>query len=266
MAYDWPCGRNPPGGARTSRRGWTLAVPDPRGAVALLRAAAANGNGSAKLFIGRAPDPTDIEVRVEPSIDELLADANLMDDNERAAEHLDRVLAKLLDDLNMKERELVKLPVLFRKFSPIIVPLKNSLGGTGNKGSVFRQNLVLNQLQAGSDPKTSLGAPKADAELPESYYAYSPNLANGVLLSSPPAGNGDAQPDWVFAYTKPDGPLIDGKDIFAQAAVKALGRVGVRPYEIDAWDWAHLGQGEVHCTSNVWRDVSTDAAWWQNRK
>ncbi|KJV05005.1 hypothetical protein VZ94_21270 [Methylocucumis oryzae] len=191
-----------------------------------------------------------------------------MEDNERAAEHLDRVLAKLLDELDINERQLVKLPVLFRKLNPFIIdPLKNSLGGSGNKGSVFHQNLMLNQLQAGTEPRTSLGARKADAELPEMYYAFSPNLANGLLLSSPPAdnGNGDAQPDWVFAYTKPDGPLVDGKDIFAQGAVKALGRVGVRPYEIDAWDWAHLGQGEVHCTSNVWRDVSPDAAWWRTR-
>lgn len=292
-----------------SRRGWTLAVPDPRGAVALLRAAAANGNGSAKLFIGRAPDPTDIEVRVEPSIDQLLADTDLMEENERAAQHLDRVLAKLLDDLDINERQLVKLPVLFRKFKAIIVdPESNGVGGSGDEGSVgggavgtvnkagtdfvngnlpdqnltpankfvdFRQNLMLNELQAGTGPRTSPGEGKADAQRPEMYLAFSPNLANGLLLSSPPAGKGlsqsasngssDGQPDWVFAYTKPDGPLIDGKDIFAQAASEALGRVRVRPYEVEAWDWAHSGWGQVHCTSNVWRDVSPDAAWWRVR-
>lgn len=306
-----------------NRRGWTLAVADPRGALELLRTAAANGNGAARLFIGRAPDRLDSLGAIEPSIDQILADANLMEDNERAAQHLDRVLAKLLDDLDLNERELIKLPVLFRLsfFTPRPGTGGNGSSGTGlgDNGSgvdgtidggttggtvtignlladgagfgngnlldpnltkaqkliALRQNLMLNQLQAGTGPQPSFGALKADVGLPQRYFAYSPNLANGLLLSSKPAGwdrgesgkreDGDGQPDWVFAYTKPDGPVVDGKDLFAQAAIEALGRVGVRPFEVDAWDWAHLGQGEVHCTTNVWRDVRPDAAWWRKR-
>lgn len=268
-----------------NRRGWTLAVPDPRGAVALLRAAAAKGAGATKLFEGQPQDPYSDGSDPE-TIDQVLAHVDLMAQNERAAQHLDRVLTKLLDDLDLDESELVKLPVLFRLFSPTIFePLTNGTDTSGQQfmnGSPptptqkllgFNQNLMLSELEAAARPQEGLKSLSAKGTLPERYYAWSPNLANGLLLSAQPAekdlaesGNREAPLDWVFAYTNPHGPVVDGKDIFAQAAVEALSHVGVRPFDIDAWIWAHNGQGEVHCTTNVWRDVYPDAAWWRIRR
>ncbi|KJV05479.1 hypothetical protein VZ94_17890 [Methylocucumis oryzae] len=95
-----------------NRRGWTFAVPDPRLAVRLLRAAQAKDNGEATLFTGR-PVGRFTNASAQRTINEILADAELMADNEDVAQHLDNTLTPLLDELGLAQKDLVRLPVLF---------------------------------------------------------------------------------------------------------------------------------------------------------
>ena len=66
-------------------RGWTLMVADPRLALSATRSAQATGAGAAR-FTGR----------LTTSIDEVLADGQLLADNEEAARHIDDQVAVLL--------------------------------------------------------------------------------------------------------------------------------------------------------------------------
>ncbi|MFI5735987.1 protein-arginine deiminase family protein [Kribbella sp. NPDC051587] len=86
-------------------RGWTLAVADPRLAAKLLRDVQQHGGGSQHLF-------ANTNAKTKPTVDELLADAKLAD-NEAAAQHIDDQLAILLKATGLRKDELVRLPVFF---------------------------------------------------------------------------------------------------------------------------------------------------------
>ncbi|MCD9141419.1 protein-arginine deiminase family protein [Streptomyces albireticuli] len=87
-------------------RGWTLAVSDPRGALALLEQARAAGEGGQRLF-------ADTVAEHKPTVDELLRHERRAGDNEDAARHIDGQLAVLLRETGLKPREIVRLPVLY---------------------------------------------------------------------------------------------------------------------------------------------------------
>ena len=87
----------------SNARGWTLMVADPRLAVSTLRSVQAI-DGAAR-FTGR----------LDHSVDEVLADTQLMADNEEAARHIDDQVAVLLRATGLRADELVRVPVLFTK-------------------------------------------------------------------------------------------------------------------------------------------------------
>ncbi|MGK5728878.1 protein-arginine deiminase family protein [Streptomyces sp. URMC 124] len=87
-------------------RGWTLAVSDPRKAVALLEQARRAGEGGQRLF-------ADTVAEAKPTVDELLRYERHAGDNEDAARHIDGQLAVLLRETGLKPQEIVRLPVLY---------------------------------------------------------------------------------------------------------------------------------------------------------
>ena len=80
--------------------------------------------------------------------------------------------------------------------------------------------------------------------------AYQPGIINGISL----------QPD-VFGAPKPQGPWIDGEDVFQADVESLLNPVGVGLHWIESWDVYHVGVGQVHCGSNVERELPT-TPWW----
>ncbi|GAB1515395.1 protein-arginine deiminase family protein [Actinophytocola sp. KF-1] len=164
-------------------RGWTIMVADPRLAVATLRAN--QDHGDARFTAGR----------LTATIDEVLADRQLMADNEEAARHIDDQVAVLLRETGLRAGELVRVPVLFTK------PREVGL-----------------------------------------FMAATPGIPNGLSL--------DAH---TFAAPDPHAPVVDGEDIFKTATERALR--GVDVHWVEDVGWAHLGGGEVHCTTNAWRAV-----------
>ncbi|MCQ8774501.1 protein-arginine deiminase family protein [Streptomyces telluris] len=87
-------------------RGWTLAVSDPRKAVALLKQARQAGEGGQHLF-------ADTVAEAKPTVDEFLRYEQQAGDNEDAARHIDGQLAVLLRETGLKPQEIVRLPVLY---------------------------------------------------------------------------------------------------------------------------------------------------------
>jgi protein-arginine deiminase len=59
--------------------------------------------------------------------------------------------------------------------------------------------------------------------------------------------------DQVYAAPDPHAPVVGGTDILKAVTERALRDVTVRWFEDTGW--AHLGGGEVHCTTNAWREV-----------
>ncbi|GAC1550174.1 MAG: hypothetical protein NVS3B10_13230 [Polyangiales bacterium] len=82
-------------------------------------------------------------------------------------------------------------------------------------------------------------------------YAYVPGMVNGILIS-----------DKDFVSPNPHGPVIAGKDIFAQAMTDRLATVGITAHFAEDWDEYHANIGEVHCGSNTRRQIP-DTKWWE---
>ncbi|MEW2358062.1 protein-arginine deiminase family protein [Spirillospora sp. NPDC029432] len=101
----------------------------------------------------------------------------------------------------------------------------------------------------------------AKIDLPDGYpredltVTYLPDAANGIST-----GTG--------GYLAPaqHGPRRHGKDVFQQATERALGRAGVRVHWIEDWDYSHYvgtAGGDIHCVTNVQRDLRGTAPWWR---
>lgn len=82
--------------------------------------------------------------------------------------------------------------------------------------------------------------------------AYQPGTVNGVYLS-----------DKDFAAPKPHGPVIDGKDLFEVQLTTAFQKYGITVHFVEDWDLYHALDGEVHCGSNVTRQVRATDKWWE---
>jgi protein-arginine deiminase len=74
------------------------------------------------------------------------------------------------------------------------------------------------------------------------FMAATPGIPNGLSV--------DAQ---TFAAPDPHAPVVNGEDIFKTVTERALR--GVHVHWVEDVNWAHLGGGEVHCTTNAWRAV-----------
>ncbi|SMD22154.1 protein-arginine deiminase family protein [Kibdelosporangium aridum] len=83
------------------------------------------------------------------------------------------------------------------------------------------------------------------------FMAFTPGIPNGLSVT-----------DRVFAAPDPHGPVVSGQDVFRQATERAVAASGVRIRWVDNYLWAHIGGGEVHCTTNAWRDTRTAQPWW----
>jgi protein-arginine deiminase len=74
------------------------------------------------------------------------------------------------------------------------------------------------------------------------FMAATPGIPNGLSV--------DAQ---TFAAPDPHGPVVHGTDLFKAVTERALR--GVHVHWVEDVGWAHLGGGEVHCTTNAWRAI-----------
>lgn len=83
------------------------------------------------------------------------------------------------------------------------------------------------------------------------FRAVTPGIPNGLSLTAR-----------EFAPPDPHGPRVHGRDVFKVATERALGAHGVRVRWVEDTFWAHLNGGEVHCTTNAWRDVRSISRWW----
>src|SRR5581483_3478771 len=67
--------------------------------------------------------------------------------------------------------------------------------------------------------------------------------------------------DGKVVIPDPFGPMIQGQDPFKQDLIARLGALGLEVHFADDWDTFHEGDGEVHCGTNVIRDLQL--AWWE---
>lgn len=82
--------------------------------------------------------------------------------------------------------------------------------------------------------------------------AYQPGTVNGVVLA-----------DKHVAAPDPDGPEVQGEDIFKKQMTDTFGTRGMVVHVVEDWNLYHRLEGEVHCGSNAVRVIPTDVRWWE---
>jgi protein-arginine deiminase len=231
-------------------RGWRIGVADPEAGLRLLRDAQRAGHGGTRMFsvpgLGGSPP-------LEETIDQALASRHLVADNTMAAQRIAANLQTLTRATGVSEDEIVRVPALYTRGTTartqdgqeITVPRLTRMGGDSTRllDGVGKHG---QQRWLSAQPNGSAAAARAAA----TTSAYVPGAVNGILLARD-----------RYLAPRQWGPVIDGKDIFAQAVTAAYRRAGLKVSYIDDWYTYHLGMGEVHCGTNTLRDAS--AAWWR---
>jgi protein-arginine deiminase len=212
-------------------RGWTLMVADPRRAVTLLREARASGAGSARLFVGKTKFPA-------PKSDDLLGLIRAYAAGPVAP--ATRTVRAILSDQRLMTRNAQAAVFIDRQ-------LRTLLAATDLQANELVRVPVL--FDAG---QSAIGGAGRGAAGRLTWTAYSPGIANSLSLG-----------DGTVVAPDPHGPSIGGRDLFRQDSEQALGRVGVRVDWVDDWEWLHRGEGEVHCSTNAFRDISASVRWWE---
>jgi protein-arginine deiminase len=104
-----------------SRRGWTIAVEDPRAGVRLLQRLRAAGAGGARAFAGLTRYGRTNIMRAARSVDSLLADPREMEATRAAARHIDRALATVERATGVRDNQVIRVPTLYEPESGRLV-------------------------------------------------------------------------------------------------------------------------------------------------
>jgi len=201
--------------------GFTISISDTKSAIDLLKEASAAGHGGLATVTFTGAGA---EAGSNNTIDQTLADTNFTTVNEYVQKHIDANLKTLLDEIPLDPKDVISVPSLFQS---------SILSGSGF-GFSFGDGLP----------------PHTEDLRPGEYQVASlhPGSINGIVIGK------------TYVCPKPFGPVIDGRDILAQAVEAAYARAGMSITYVDDYLSHHVGGGEVHCGSNTLRQ--TDLVWW----
>ncbi|KAJ3536513.1 hypothetical protein NM208_g6680 [Fusarium decemcellulare] len=224
-------------------RGWVLMLDDPMAGLDLLHKASAAGHGDVKAFSRpRFPHDPPHGSLGDDTIDDILRKTNFTDLNRYAAEHIEANMEILKKETGITDEEIIRVPALFYWFDEM-----------GN-ASVASRNVVrqsdsvqksLSIIQAAGPH----GNMRRQVSPVEQVIAYYPGTINGLVLT-----------DSQVISPSPWGPVINGKDILAEAVSAAYMKANFNVTFMDDWFSHHVGGGEVHCGSNSWRTFNV--TWW----
>ncbi|MFF0516506.1 protein-arginine deiminase family protein [Streptomyces sp. NPDC004250] len=217
-----------------SRLGWRAVVADPRAGLALLRDLRRKGYGTDLLHGGLPKLEWPYDGRIDQrSINAFLDDVQFTGTNERAAERIDANLDQLKEKTGLTNAEVVRVPALFTARS-------------------IEYGLLETEIR-GMEPGPEKDAKQEQLEAMRDAVAEIPGTVNGLVL------NGGH-----YVAPKPYGPVVDGKDVFAEAITAAFRATGYRVSYVDDLISHHVSEGEIHCATNTFRDFSgSEARWWR---
>lgn len=213
--------------------GWTIAIADTRSTLDILKDAKSKGHGGVHASSFDPQNLSDSNMaffdssKLNTTISQLLDNEEFLDVNSYAQKYLDFNLQILLAEIDLDERDVIHVPVLFEESS-------------------FGEGALDGPFAGGDDGLPSHSSKQLAGE--KQLASYAPAAINGIVL-----GNHYLSP-------KPWGPIVNGKDIIAEALEAAYGRANMTIGFIDDYESHHMFGGEIHCGSNTLRD--TDLQWW----
>ncbi|EGX91924.1 putative protein-arginine deiminase [Cordyceps militaris CM01] len=235
-------------------RGWALLVVDAEMGLQMLRDASAAGFGSQRV-ISRSP-------RTGPTIAQFLNTKSNTVAAEVAAKAMAANIEILKKETGLTDAEIHRVPALISllKLSQDYVKPSKRRRGLSSRDDAAEAALDAEFLdkfpshlpdedETEADETPTEQRRQAAAPKPPRYNSVLPSLVNGVPLS-----------DSHYLAPKPFGTVIDGKDIFEEAAAAAYKKAGFTTIEfMEEWR-IHSVAGDLHCLSNTFRETSEQ--WW----
>lgn len=103
-------------------RGWAMLVADPAMAKQMLQDQSTAGNGSTPMFVGKNwVDANNNPVSAQITIDQVLADTDVMTSSDQAAAAIDGQLQTIKQETGLTDAEIVHVPVLFESTQGYLV-------------------------------------------------------------------------------------------------------------------------------------------------
>ncbi|KAM0268534.1 hypothetical protein ACHAQH_009964 [Verticillium albo-atrum] len=241
-------------------RGWVMMVDDPLYALEILRNAAASNHGderavSRPLLPGEDPSFTCLP---KQSISQVLQLENFAEINAKAAERIHRNIEILKRETGITEAEIFRVPSLF--YYVDLDPF-----ACGNSSSPSQGTNLTTRASRPEGGPYSKAVSILEAATPPSHKGLArrqTSFGPGVVALYPGTINSVVVADSMVLAPNPWGPVINGTDILAEAVSAVYAKAGFNVTYQDDWFSHHLLSGEIHCGSNVWREVDGD--WWQS--
>lgn len=203
--------------------GFTIGIADTVSAIDLLDQLEADGHGDTPVLSFDGHDGELEEPAQFMTVSEVLANETFADVNAYAQKYIDAGLQILLSDIPLDPKDVIRVPTLFRD---------SGRGFDRSRGD-------------GLPPHTP-----SPMEGEMKLMAFLPAAINGIVLSSS-----------TYLSPNPFGPVVNGKDVLAEAVQAAYARAGMTVGFVDDYLSHHVGAGEIHCGSNTLRQ--TDMVWWE---
>lgn len=277
-----------------SERGWVMMVDDARTGLKILQKAQQDGHGDAPAVSRPRASTDQSRWRVTNTIDELLNVTNFAGFQESCADRVEENINIIKRETGITDAEIIRIPSLYQVFNREVwhyagdksteaeqgrqihnqtrALARNTSGKIDEQGQKPAQNAEEddsvewrhNILEAGTPPELL----KNYQQQPANVTARSLKGRQGKQQGSGPAValypatiNSIVLGNKQIIAANPYGPEIDGQDVLAAAVSAAYQKAGYTVHYIDDWFTHHVKIGDVHCGSNVVREL-TDLKWW----
>jgi protein-arginine deiminase len=212
-------------------RGWVIVIADPKAGLELLQDAQAAGHGDVPLYSRKTDSPVE-GVAVENCTNETYGCVSIPVSNKTISEFLSE---SKISTTNSEAAQRIKANIDILK------------AGTGvTDDEIYHLPMLFKSINRNDYPY--IGPRAADEKL--ACVAVYPGTINGVVLT----GFGS------YLAPRPWGPLIDGKDVMAEATRAVYEKLGWKVRFLDNWNSHHKYGGEVHCGTNTVREMGR--CWW----
>ncbi|KAH7356094.1 arginine deiminase type-3 [Pyrenochaeta sp. MPI-SDFR-AT-0127] len=214
-----------------NKRGWVVVVADPASGLKLLQDAQSAGHGAVALY-SRQTDAVINGVTPETCTEENYGCLSVPVP--------ERTIDEFLSDAKATPTNLDAA----KRIAANIATLKAEIGLADDE--IYHLPMPFDTVNRHSLPYIG---PRAPEEKLACISVY-PATINGIVLTG----------FNTYLTPKPWGPVIDGKDIMAEATIRLYEQLGCKVKFLDVWNSHHAFGGEVHCGTNTIREMGR--RWW----
>ncbi len=272
----------------SSERGWIMMVDDPRAGLEILQKAEQAGHGNTTA-VSRPKMPADPqEWRVTNTVADVLKVADFAALQNACATSIEKNIDIMKRETGITDAEIIRIPSLYQLYQNGVWKYSSEAGGDGLDalfGDVFgplegrestaepeeqqppnsspgtAEKIILDVLQAGTPPKMREQQPGANTTAAATLGRRQDRTFGSVVSLYPATINSVVLGNNQILAANPWGPVIDGQDILAAAVNASYAKANYTVRYMDDWFNHHEKVGDVHCGTNVIRDIK-GAKWW----